>query len=93
MPSCVGFSLLRCCCSARHRHWRKIIRPDLCIVVGFPAGGPTDVIARIVAQNLRQSRPAILCRIFRRRQHTASGQVARATPDGYTIMNSAPASS
>lgn len=58
------------------------------VVVGFPAGGPTDVIARIVAQNLSDSlgQQFFVENIPGAGGNTASGQVARVTPDGYTIM-------
>src|SRR5256885_12354921 len=58
------------------------------VVVGFPAGGPTDVIARIVAQNLSESlgQQFFVENIPGAGGNTASGQVARVTPDGYTIM-------
>ena len=58
------------------------------VVVGFPAGGPTDIIARIVAQNLSDSlgQQFYVENIPGAGSNTASGQVARTTPDGYTIM-------
>jgi tripartite-type tricarboxylate transporter receptor subunit TctC len=58
------------------------------VVVGFPAGGPTDVIARIVAQNLSESlgQQFFVENLPGAGGNTASGQVARVTPDGYTIM-------
>src|SRR5689334_58518 len=58
------------------------------VVVGFPAGGPTDIIARIVAQNLSDSlgQQFYVENIAGAGGNTASGQVARVTPDGYTIM-------
>ena len=58
------------------------------VVVGFPPGGPTDVIARIVAQNLSDSlgHQFFVENIPGAGSNTASGQVARVTPDGYTIM-------
>ena len=58
------------------------------VVVGFPAGGPTDVIARIVAQNLSDSlgQQFYVENIPGAGSNTASGQVARVTADGYTIM-------
>src|SRR3954447_469120 len=58
------------------------------VVVGFPAGGPTDVIARLVAQKLSDSlgQQFFVENIGGAGGNTASGQVARATPDGYTIM-------
>jgi len=58
------------------------------VVVGFPPGGPTDIIARIVAQNLSDSlgQQFFVENIGGAGGNTASGQVARVTPDGYTIM-------
>src|SRR5215510_2157326 len=58
------------------------------VVVGFPAGGPTDIIARIVAQNLSDSlgQQFYVENLAGAGGNTASGQVARVTPDGYTIM-------
>ena len=57
------------------------------VIVGFSAGGPTDVIARIVAQKLSaalhqqfyvEDRPGAGSNI-------ASAEVAKAEPDGYTL--------
>ena len=58
------------------------------VVVGFPAGGPTDIIARIVAQRLSDSlgHQFYVENVGGAGGNTASGQVARVTPDGYTIM-------
>jgi tripartite-type tricarboxylate transporter receptor subunit TctC len=63
------------------------IRP-VRIVVGFPAGGPTDAIARIVAQKLTDNlgQQFFVENIGGAGGNTAAGQVARVTPDGYTIM-------
>jgi tripartite-type tricarboxylate transporter receptor subunit TctC len=58
------------------------------VVVGFAAGGPTDVIARIVAQKLSESlgQQFYVENVGGAGGNTASGQVAKAAPDGYTIM-------
>lgn len=58
------------------------------VVVGFPAGGPTDVIARLVSQKLSDSlgQQFFVENIGGAGGNIASGQVARAIPDGYTIM-------
>jgi len=58
------------------------------VVVGFAAGGPTDVIARIVAQKLSDSlhHQFYVENVPGAGGNTASGQVARAPADGYTIM-------
>jgi len=58
------------------------------VVVGFAAGGPTDVIARIVAQKLTESlhQQFVVENAAGAGGNLASGQVARAAADGYTIM-------
>jgi tripartite-type tricarboxylate transporter receptor subunit TctC len=58
------------------------------VVVGFPAGGPTDAIARLVSQKLSDAfgQQFFVENIGGAGGNTAAGQVARATPDGYTIM-------
>ena len=58
------------------------------IIAPFTAGGPTDLVARLVADKLSQS----LKQQFYVENHTGAGgnigmaQVARAEPDGYTIL-------
>jgi tripartite-type tricarboxylate transporter receptor subunit TctC len=58
------------------------------VVVGFAAGGPTDVIARIVAQKLSDSlhQQFVVENLPGAGGNIASGQVARAPADGYTVM-------
>ncbi|HEY7845715.1 MAG TPA: tripartite tricarboxylate transporter substrate binding protein [Bradyrhizobium sp.] len=58
------------------------------VIVGFPAGGPTDVIARLVAQHLSDTlgQQFVVENMPGAGSNTASGQVARTNPDGYTIM-------
>src|SRR5258708_16734031 len=57
------------------------------VVVGFSAGGPTDVIARIVAQKLSDNlhQQFYVENVGGAGGNTAAGQVAKAAPDGYTI--------
>jgi tripartite-type tricarboxylate transporter receptor subunit TctC len=58
------------------------------VVVGFPPGGPTDVIARLVSQKLSDSlgQQFFVENLSGAGGNIAAGQVARVTPDGYTIM-------
>src|SRR6267154_591841 len=57
------------------------------VVVGFAAGGPSDVIGRLVAQKLSEAlgQQFYVENIGGAGGNTAAGQVARAAPDGYTI--------
>src|SRR6202140_4805588 len=58
------------------------------VVVGFTPGGPTDVIARLVAQKLSESlgQQFFVENMAGAGGNIAAGQVAHVTPDGYTIM-------
>ena len=58
------------------------------VVVGFAAGGPTDVIARIVSQKLSDTlgQQFYVENVGGAGGNTAAGQVARAPADGYTLM-------
>jgi tripartite-type tricarboxylate transporter receptor subunit TctC len=58
------------------------------IVVPFAAGGPTDTVARIVAEPMRVAlgQPIIVENVVGASGTVGTGRVARATPDGYTIV-------
>jgi tripartite-type tricarboxylate transporter receptor subunit TctC len=57
------------------------------IIHGFPAGGPSDVIARIIADGLSKAlgQSVIVEARPGASGTTAAAQVARAAPDGYTL--------
>src|SRR5580692_4953458 len=58
------------------------------IVVPYPAGGPTDLIARLVAQKLgeRLGQSFFVENVAGASGAVGAGQVAHATPDGYTLL-------
>lgn len=58
------------------------------IVVGFAAGGPTDVIARVIAQDMTAAlgQPVIVENRTGANAIIATDLVARAAPDGYTTL-------
>jgi tripartite-type tricarboxylate transporter receptor subunit TctC len=57
------------------------------LVVPFPAGGPTDTIARIMAEGMRPSlgQSVIIENVAGASGSIGTGRVARAPGDGYTI--------
>ena len=57
------------------------------MVVPFPAGGPTDIIARVVADRMRAPlhQPIIVENVPGASGSIAVGRVARAASDGYTL--------
>jgi tripartite-type tricarboxylate transporter receptor subunit TctC len=58
------------------------------IIHGFPAGGPSDLIARMIAEGLSKALgQSVIVEARPGASGTmAAGQVARAAPDGYTLM-------
>jgi tripartite-type tricarboxylate transporter receptor subunit TctC len=60
---------------------------SITIVVPFPPGGSTDVVARIMAEHMRPllGQPVVIENIGGAGGSIALGRVARAAPDGYTI--------
>jgi tripartite-type tricarboxylate transporter receptor subunit TctC len=57
------------------------------MIVPFPAGGGSDILARIVADGMRQSlgQPVIIENVGGAGGTIGTTRVARSTPDGYTI--------
>jgi len=57
------------------------------IIVPFPAGGPTDTLARILADHMTASlvQSVIVENVSGAAGSIGVGRVARATPDGYTV--------
>src|SRR5271169_7161369 len=57
------------------------------MLVGFPPGGPTDTLARIVADAMQPSlgQSVVVETVSGASGTIASGRVVHASPDGYTI--------
>src|SRR5215470_2154916 len=57
------------------------------MVVPFPAGGPSDVIARMVGEHIGSSfgQPVIVGNVTGANGSIGTGRVVRAAPDGYTL--------
>src|SRR6516165_8892610 len=57
------------------------------MMVGFPPGGPTDTLARIIADAMQGSlgQPVVVETLSGASGTIATGRVVHARPDGYTI--------
>ena len=62
-------------------------RRPITLIVPFAAGGPTDVVSRIVGEHMSRTlgQPIIIENIVGAGGTTASTRASRAAPDGYTI--------
>ncbi len=62
---------------------------QITVVVPFAAGGPSDVIARIVTEHMAKTlgQPVIIENVGGAGGTTGSGRVAAASPDGYTLLS------
>src|SRR5438128_5436524 len=58
------------------------------IVVPFPAGGPSDIVARIIGQKMSEDwgQPVVIENRPGANTIIGAQQVAKAAPDGYTIL-------
>src|ERR1700729_2193110 len=58
------------------------------LVIPYPPGGPTDLIGRILAQRLgeRLGQSFLVENISGASGAVGAGRVARAAPDGYTLL-------
>jgi tripartite-type tricarboxylate transporter receptor subunit TctC len=61
---------------------------SITVVVPFPAGGPSDVVARIVAANMSKTlgQQMVIENVGGAGGTTGSARVAAAAPDGYTLL-------
>lgn len=62
------------------------LRP-ITVIVPFPAGGPTDTIARVVSERMSADlpQPTIVENVTGAAGSVGAGRVAHASPDGYTL--------
>jgi tripartite-type tricarboxylate transporter receptor subunit TctC len=61
---------------------------QIIVVVPFPAGGPSDVVARIVAEHMSKTlgQTLVIENVGGAGGTIGSGRVAAAAPDGYTLL-------
>jgi tripartite-type tricarboxylate transporter receptor subunit TctC len=84
LPALVGAALFALGANASAQDFP--VRP-ITMVVPFPAGGPTDVIARVVAERMRVTlaQPVIIENATGAAGSIGVGRVSRAPADGYTL--------
>ena len=82
--ACIAAGLLVCAQAAAQTYPDKAIR----LVVGFTAGGPTDILARTIGQGLSQAfgQPVIVDNRAGAASNIAADYVAKSAADGYTLM-------
>jgi tripartite-type tricarboxylate transporter receptor subunit TctC len=58
------------------------------LIVPFPAGGATDILARLIAERLAGAfgKPVVVENVSGAAGATGTAQAAKATPDGYTLL-------
>jgi len=73
--------------AARRAHAQAYPSRSITIVVPFPPGGSTDVVARIMAEHMRPllGQAIVIENVGGAGGSIALGRVARASPDGYTL--------
>jgi len=80
------------CLAVTAAHAQDVAKPwpnkPLRIVVGFPAGSVTDTVARVVAEQLTKTlgQPVVVENKPGANGAIGVGEVARAAPDGYTLL-------
>ena len=85
----VALSMLATASAAAQDYPDRPIR----LLVGFAAGGPADIMARLVGDKLAEAwgKPVIVENVTGGAGNVAADRVAKAAPDGYTLMAAASA--
>lgn len=83
----LGFTALLVC-GAQSATAQDYPSRNITVVVPFPAGGPSDVVARIVAEAMGRTlgHTLVIENVGGAGGTLGSGRVAAATPDGYTLL-------
>ncbi|MEA2815763.1 MAG: hypothetical protein QOI93_3460 [Rhodospirillaceae bacterium] len=81
-------AMLALCTVALPAHAQDYPNRSINVVVPFPAGGPSDVVARIVADQMGKvlGKSLVIENVGGAGGTLGSGRVASAPPDGYTLL-------
>ncbi|MBX9772963.1 MAG: tripartite tricarboxylate transporter substrate binding protein [Xanthobacteraceae bacterium] len=62
------------------------------MIVAFPPGGPSDIVARLMAEKLTEAlgKPAVVENVSGASGNIGTERAAKSTPDGHTLLISAP---
>lgn len=79
--------VLTTCASAQSNYPEKPVR----ILVGYSPGGPADISARLIAQQLSEAwaKPVVVENVLGAGGNVATERVAKSPPDGYTLLGAA----
>src|SRR5260370_35471307 len=79
---------LGCCAVPQSAHAQSYPSRSITVVVPFPAGGPSDVVARIVTDHMGRTlgHQLVIENVGGAGGTVGSAQVAAARPDGYTLL-------
>jgi tripartite-type tricarboxylate transporter receptor subunit TctC len=74
--------------AAAGAHAQSYPTKPITLTIGFPAGGPSDIVARIMADHMKDTlgQPIVVESASGAGGTIAGAKVARADPDGYTIL-------
>jgi tripartite-type tricarboxylate transporter receptor subunit TctC len=83
-----GLAGLGAAAPLRRAHAQSWPARNITLVVPFPPGGSTDILARIVGEHLRQAlgQPVVIENRTGASGNIGTAAVARAAPDGYTLL-------
>jgi tripartite-type tricarboxylate transporter receptor subunit TctC len=84
----VGLAAVLACLGGQSAIAQSYPSKPIKMIVPFPAGGTTDIVARIVAQRMSESmgQPVLVDNKGGAGGAIGADAVAKATPDGYTIL-------
>jgi tripartite-type tricarboxylate transporter receptor subunit TctC len=82
------FAALGCCAAPPSAHAQSYPSRSITVVVPFPAGGPSDVVARIVTDHMGRTLGHLLVieNVAGAGGTLGSARVAASAPDGYTLL-------